>query len=108
MEGGGTNDGFLDVLYHDALGRAVDPSGRQFFDQALAAGATRGQVAAAIFSSDEYLSDVVSGIYGSLLQRPPDHDGLIFWVAALKAGSHDEQIVAGIAASDEYFSKTAA
>ncbi|HVA44979.1 MAG TPA: TIGR03118 family protein [Pirellulales bacterium] len=108
VEGGGTNDGFLDVLYHDALGRAVDPAGRQFFDQALAAGATRGEVAAAIFSSDEYLSDVVSGIYENLLQRPPDTDGLAFWVAALKAGAHDEQIVAGIAASDEYFSKTAA
>src|SRR5205085_11760517 len=57
--GNATNDGFLDALYSDALHRSVDSVGRAAWDQALAAGATRGQVAAAIFASGEYRQDLV-------------------------------------------------
>jgi uncharacterized protein (TIGR03118 family) len=106
-EGGGTNSGFLDALFHDALGRPVDAGAAQFFSQALAAGAGRAQVAAAVFSSSEYLDDVVSGIYQQLLERPADASGLAYWAGQLAHGAHDEQITAAIAASDEYFNKTA-
>src|SRR5262249_3402062 len=34
--GGGTNDGFLSALYQDALGRAVDATGHDFFTRQLA------------------------------------------------------------------------
>lgn len=105
--GGNSNDGFLDTLFHDALGRPVDPGARQFFDQALAAGETRGQIAAAIFTSDEYLSQVVRGIYEQLLERAVDPGGLAFWVSQLRHGAHDEQIASGVAASAEYFDKAA-
>jgi uncharacterized protein (TIGR03118 family) len=44
--GSGTNDGFLDALYQDAFNRAVDSSGRSTFDQALASGVSRAQIAA--------------------------------------------------------------
>ncbi|HEX7450431.1 MAG TPA: TIGR03118 family protein [Pirellulales bacterium] len=104
--GGNSNDGFLDALFHDALGRAVDAGARQFFDQALASGETRSQVAATIFASEEYLSDVVRGIYAQLLERSVDAGGLAFWVAQLRHGAHDDQIVSGVAASSEYFAKT--
>ena len=52
--GGGTNQGFLTAVYQDALGRAIDTSGQTFFTQALAAGASRDQVAAIIVSSVEF------------------------------------------------------
>src|SRR5262249_21780616 len=50
-QGGGTNAGFLTALFQDALGRAVDAGGQNFFTQQLAGGATRAQVASAVFAS---------------------------------------------------------
>lgn len=106
--GGGTNDGFLDALFQDALGRPVDAGARQYFDHALATGATTAQVASAVFTSPEYQSDVVNQIYLQLLDRPADSGGLSFWSNELAHGATDNQIVAAIAASDEYFAKTSA
>jgi hypothetical protein len=106
--GGGTNDGFLDALFQDALGRPVDPGARQYFDQALASGATTAQVASSVFTSPEYQSDVVNQIYLQLLDRPADPNGLAFWSNELAHGATDDQIISAIAASDEYFAKTSA
>jgi autotransporter-associated beta strand protein len=103
--GGGTKDGFLDALYHDALGRAVDPAGRTSFDQAFAAGATPGAVAGVIFTSDEYRTDLVQGWYQQYLHRPADTSGLDSFVSALRQGTRDEAVVATIIGSDEYFAK---
>jgi uncharacterized protein (TIGR03118 family) len=107
VQGGGTDDGFLDALFHDALGRSVDSGARQYFDQLLASGDTTGQVAALVISSSEYLDDVVKGIYLQFLDRPADAGGLAFWASQLQAGVRDEQIIDAIAASDEDFGKTA-
>ncbi|HEV3079466.1 MAG TPA: autotransporter-associated beta strand repeat-containing protein, partial [Gemmataceae bacterium] len=46
----GSNDGWLDTIYQDALHRAVDAMGRVGWDAAFAAGASRAQVASAIFA----------------------------------------------------------
>jgi len=105
--GGGTNDGFLDALFQDALGRTVDASGRVFYDAIMAKGATPASVAAIIFGSDEYRRDLVSGLYERLLDRPADPRGLDAFVGQLAAGQRDEQIIAEMVASDEYFAKTA-
>jgi autotransporter-associated beta strand protein len=105
MRGGGTTDGFLDALYHDALGRAVDPTGRAGFDQAFTAGATPGAVAGVIFTSDEYRADLVQGWYQQYLHRPADTAGLESFVSALRQGTRDEAALAAIVGSDEYFAK---
>src|SRR5262249_20174081 len=47
---GGTNDAFINALYQDALNRAPDDIGRAGFDQFLAQGGSRTQVAAVIFA----------------------------------------------------------
>ncbi|HVC92094.1 MAG TPA: DUF4214 domain-containing protein, partial [Pirellulales bacterium] len=105
--GGGTNDGFLDALFHDSLGRAVDHQTRVFFDTAMANGATPAQVAALIFGSEEYRRDLVSGWYEQFLDRPADPLGVDAFVGELADGQRDEQIIAELVASDEYFAKTA-
>lgn len=69
--GGGTSDGFLDALYGDVLGRAVDPAGRAFFDSLLAQGTNRTLVAFSLLSSTEYRQDLVQRIYQQYLHRPP-------------------------------------
>lgn len=105
--GGGTNDGFLDAMFLDALGRPIDPGARQFFGAALAGGATTGQVALTILGSSEYFDAVVEDVYLRLVERAADSGGLSFWANQLAHGGRDEQITSGIAASDEYFNKTA-
>jgi hypothetical protein len=105
--GGGTNDGFLDALFSDALHRPVDASGRAQFDQALATGTTRQQVAAQVFASGEYKGFVVQSFYLNFLHRQADGGGLFTHVNELQSGLTDEQLVAVFVGSAEYFGKTA-
>jgi hypothetical protein len=102
---GGTNAGFLDALYQDALGRNIDPTGQSYFGGQLAAGASRNQIASAIFGSTEYRQDLVEGYYQSLLGRPADKSGLANFADALAGGVRDEQVMADIFGSEEFFGK---
>jgi hypothetical protein len=103
--GGGSNDGFLTALYQDALGRAVDATGRSAFDQLLAIGGSRTQVADIIFSSPEYQQDLVENLYARFLGRGADAAGLAFYDGQLARGTSDEQIIALMLASTEYFGR---
>ena len=101
---GMTNNGFLDALYADALGRAVDSTGRQNFGNALATGTlTRGQVAAFIFDSREYFTGLVESFYLHFLHRPADSTGLTSAVNGLETGAlSDEAMIASLVGSAEY------
>jgi uncharacterized protein (TIGR03118 family) len=103
--GGGTTDGFLTALYQDALNRAVDTSGRATFDQALANGMSRAQVASSIFSSTEFQQDLIQSDYQRFLRRAADSGGLAGFSAALQQGARDEQIAAIMVGSDEYVAR---
>jgi uncharacterized delta-60 repeat protein len=124
-QGGGTNDGFLNALYLDALGRSVDASGRSTFDQLLASGTTRVQVAAMIFASTEYAQDLVQGFYQRFLHRTGDAAGVNFFVGLLHPSTggatqpifitdpsggqvtalRDEDVIALMVGSQEYFNR---
>jgi len=103
--GGGTDSGFLTALYQDALGRAVDPAGQNFFAPQLAGGVTRTQVAGEVFASAEFGQDLVTSDYRQLLNRSPDNAGLAFFTNALASGLTDQQITALMAGSDEFFAR---
>jgi hypothetical protein len=100
--GGGTNDGFLDALFRDALNRAVDTSGRATFDAALAGGATRVQVAAAVFPSLEFQQDLIGIFYQRFLHRDADSSGRDTFVAFLRRGSRAQDVIAALIGSAEY------
>jgi hypothetical protein len=102
---GGTNAGFLDALYHDALGRNIDPSGQSLFGRELSSGASRRDIASAIFGSGEYRHDLVQGYYHSILGRSAGHGGLTLFGDALAAGTRDEAVMADIFGSEEFFTK---
>jgi hypothetical protein len=106
VRGGGTNAGYLNALYRDVLGRAIDSSGQTAFTQALADGSSRAQVAAVVFGSTEYLQDLVQGYYQRFLQRPADSGGLNGFVTDLQTGATNEMVIAAIISSDEYFLRT--
>jgi hypothetical protein len=100
--GGETNDGFLDALYEDALGRSPDTGGRNSFNALLATTARRSQVADIVFGSPEYQHDLVNNMYELLLNRPADPTGLAGFTAALSAGLTDQQVMAQIIGSEEF------
>jgi len=106
--GNSNNDGFLMALYADALGRAVDSGGRATWDQDLANGATRAQVAAAILATTEYHQVLVQSYYARFLDRRADSSGLTTFAQDLANGLRDEQVLAAIIGSNEYFNKTVA
>jgi hypothetical protein len=103
--GSGTQAGFLDALYRDALGRGVDATGLASWVPVLAGGASTAQVASDIFASTEFLQDMVEGFYQTFLHRPAEPAGLNSWVADLQGGLGEAQVIAGIVGSREYFSR---
>jgi hypothetical protein len=100
--GGGTNDGFLDALFRDALNRAVDTSGRATFAAALAGGATRVRVAAAVFASLEFQQGRIGTFYQRFLHRDADSSGLDTFVGFLRRGNRAQDVIAAIIGSAEY------
>jgi hypothetical protein len=105
--GGSTNDGFLTALYLDVLNRPADPGGRATWDAALSHGLTRMQVAGAILSSPERVSDVVAGWYGTYLHRLSAPSEVAFWGWILAHGATDAQVVGSIIGSLEYYNRFA-
>jgi N-acetylneuraminic acid mutarotase len=99
-----TNEDFLNALYRDLLGRAIDPSGELAFSTFLANGGSRTQVAAAILSSDEYRTDLIQSYYQRFLNRAADPGGLKTFIGALQSGVSDEQVITAIVGSQEYLS----
>jgi hypothetical protein len=105
---GGTNAGFLNALYADALGRGVDGSGAASWGGFLANGVSRNAVALGILSSVEYHTNLVESYYEMFLRRSADPGGLAVYVNLLQHGSTDQQIISFILGSPEYFSRAVA
>jgi hypothetical protein len=99
---GGTDTGFLNALYQDALNRPIDASGAVSLGQALVGGKTRARVAESIFASAELQQDAVQHDYQYFLHRAADVSGLANWTGAIQHGMRDEQIAAAIVGSSEY------
>ncbi len=100
---GGADAGFLAGLYQDALGRKADPGGQASFGAELANGVSPGQVAAQVFSSAEFLEDVVQGVYQHFLHRQGDAGGVDSWVNDLQNGLSEDAVIAAFIGSQEYF-----
>lgn len=106
--GGGTNDGWLDALYRDALGRAADQAGKDHFLGRLQAGATRGSIAAHFVVGAEGRTVLVRRLYTELLRRTGDAQGVQLYAELLRTGSSVERIKAILVASGEYRNRAAA
>nr|WP_246280357.1 DUF4214 domain-containing protein [Cellulomonas humilata] len=103
--GGGTDTGWIVRLYTKVLGRAPAASEIAFWQGRLNAGTSRESVARGFLYSDEHLTSVVDGYYGTLLRRGIDPTGRQTWVSAIQQGARDEEIIASIVASAEYRAK---
>lgn len=103
--GGGTDAGWVGVLYDSVLGRSPAPAEVSGWVAAIAAGMNRGAVALGFLYSTEHLTTVIDGYFVDLLARHLDPSGTTYWVTAVQRGSRDEQIIAGIVASAEYLAR---
>jgi hypothetical protein len=105
VRGGGTNDGFIDALFRDALGRPADAASRAALRSLLANGFSRAQAVSLVVSSTEYRVGVVNGFYQQFLRRVPGAGEASFFATALASGSRDEDVIAVLVASDEYLAR---
>jgi hypothetical protein len=100
---GSFNEGFLNALYQDILGREVDPAGLVSLTAALEGGTTRTQVATLVLGSEEARTRALQGLYQQFLHREAGPTRLAELVKALQGGTRWEEIIATILGSDEYF-----
>jgi hypothetical protein len=103
---GGTNAGFLEGVYHDVLGRDIEPAVLAARSAQLAAGTSRFAEAMQILTSAEAVADRVEATYRLYMVRDVDTMGLADGMHALLSGMRDENFLANLMASDEYFART--
>ena len=63
------NTAYVQQVFQDLLGRAVDPGGLNYWTGLLNAGVPRSAVSWSLVNSDEYRGDVIAGMYQSYLNR---------------------------------------
>jgi hypothetical protein len=99
-----TNQGFIEALYADLLGRGADTGGLTAHASALASGKNRADLVATFLSSNERYRRVVDELYGQMLGRHADSSGLQWFSEKLKSGQQSARSLARtLLASDEYF-----
>jgi hypothetical protein len=103
---GGTNDGFIDAVYQDVLGRSADPGALATFGSWLDSGRSRYDVAKTVLVSPQGYGHIVEQLYQRLLRRGSDPSGRRYWRARLADGMSVEALIASIASSPEYVSNT--
>lgn len=94
---------FVAQVYRDLLKREVDADGLAFWNNILAAGATRTQVVLGIEASQEFKQMQVRDLFQKYLKRDADANGLAFFSGALLGGATPEDVAGVIAGSAEYF-----
>jgi uncharacterized repeat protein (TIGR01451 family) len=103
-QAGGTDQGWLDALYRDVLGRSADAAGETNWLQVLATGASRFKIALAFANSVEHESRVIGADYQRYLGRNANAAEVAGWVNTFQHGMSDERVAAAFVASDEFFS----
>src|SRR5262249_41456353 len=99
--GRGSNAGFVEALFEDALGRPADAIGIAVFVGQLNQGFTTSQVAQEIFSSGEFRTDLVTGWYEQYLGRAADAGGQAFFLNLLNTGLKEEDAIPVFLGSQE-------
>lgn len=103
--GGGTVPGFLGALYCDTLDRSIAPNELNFWEQQMAAGTTRAQVAESVLASPEYSHDLVDQLFLRFLRRMPSPAEEQFFLQELSTGLTDQELTAALVGSQEYFNE---
>ena len=100
---------FVKASYQDFLGRQPTASELTAKSTALASGTvSKANYLAALTTSDEWLTAIVTQMYRDTLNRDPDPAGLAGWVSWLRSGRYTvAEVAARFYASDEYYQVSA-
>ncbi|MCU1475591.1 MAG: hypothetical protein JWQ64_284 [Subtercola sp.] len=103
--GGTTLDSnYITALYHDYLNRAPSTSDIAWWENALASGSPRSDIASGFVNSDEYRLLRIDAAYASILGRAAEPAGRQNWLSAMHAGwITTDDIETQLYASAEYF-----
>jgi len=98
---------FVTAIYRNVLGRAPDPSGRDYWVGRLAGGMARHELLAAFSESPEHrartrIGGIITRSYFVLLHRATTASERATWTDVLSGGAADSDIVALLVASPEY------
>jgi hypothetical protein len=102
---GGTTPTFVDAVYQSVLGRAADPSGRQYWINRLNAGRSVEGVARSLVASSEYRRTQVRTTFQRVLDRQPTTGERDYWTTKV-ATTRIEVLIASLAASAEFYDVT--
>jgi hypothetical protein len=94
---------WLAAVYHDLLGRPLDPGGLAFWGGELASGVPRYDVVLGIEGTPAYLDGLVKSVFQAYLGRGPSPSELGYWTSQLPSGVSDEQFGANLLGSPEFF-----
>ena len=101
------DDAYVDLVYHNVLGRAADRAGRSYWTGRLADGMERGQLMVAFSDSAEYRRVIgprvkATMLYVGMLRRTPDDDGLDYWAEVIGGDTPYRNVIAGFLGAAEY------
>ncbi len=100
------DDGYVDLVYRNVLGREADASGSDYWGGQLRAGLQRGALMVAFSDSTEYRRFIDSKVkatmlYIGMLRRAPDDAGLDYWADVID-GTPYRDVIAGFLGAAEY------
>lgn len=101
------DDGFVDLVYGNVLGRSPDSSGRSYWRGLLDGGLSRGGLMIGFSESQEYrlttdAEVIVSSLYIGLLRRQGDDAGMAYWIGQRRAGASVRTLIDSLLFSEEY------
>ncbi len=103
QKSGGTNQGWIQNVYGELLGRSPDSSGLDYAMAQVLSGYSqqRESVVNTLINSQEYRSDQVVSYYQTFLGRTPSSSEVAGWVNAIQAGANEDAIITAILSSNE-------
>jgi hypothetical protein len=97
------NAAWVELVYHDLLGRSATTSELQTWLNSMAGGMSMSTVVQSLLRGQEFATRRVTAWYELYLNRAPDSAGLSFFVGQLEHGTSANYVRLEILASQEYF-----
>lgn len=99
---------YVAAIYHDVLGRAIDPGAKAFVATELQQGDSVFDISAQIADSNEHFADLIQSDYAKFLGRGAEAAGVDAWLSLGAMDRPDEYLEAKILASDEFYARVGA
>lgn len=105
VRGGGTNTGYVTVMYQQLLGRGPDAEGLRYWTGFLTSGTSRRVIADSIWYSPEKYNVRVTEAFNTFLGRTPSAGELDYWGGVARAGGNGALRTA-LMSTDEYWNRS--